>query len=861
MPHSNILVGLKAATVDPPTVSSPTATGVTHNAATLGGTVADNGGEAITDARRRLLPVREPGARRHGRHEGRASARARRSARSRSPPSGLNAVHDLHLPGVRRQRVRAPRYTGAATFTTGRAAEPAPRRPTPAARTRSTRAARSRSPAAAPTPTATRCRYAWELDGDGDFADAIGATPTLTPEQLAALGLADGPVTRSIRLGVSDGVHVTLSDPTTLTVDNVAPTATLSNSGPVDEGGTAKVSFAGQADPVDTAFTYELRLRQRRHVGRDRLLAGDGRCPVRAARRRSRDPHRPRRDRGQGRRRAPTYTTAITVSNAAPTATLSDHTVDEGATATVGLTDIDDASAADKAAGCASPTTSTSTARTSADQLRRRLHAGTTDLPAALTAAARRPPVTARDHRQGRRRQRATPRRSPSATSLPTATLHRRPRSTRADAHGHVLGRRTDPSTADAAAFSATSYDFDDDRTFDAAARPWPRSTSRPRTARGKLTVKGAAIIDKDGGAPRVHDDGQRRQRRADRHAHRRDGQGGQDGDGRPSARRPTPSRRGHGRGLHVRVRHRRRRHVSRSRHRPERDRRRPPTARRRCRSTRRSSTGRRPPRVHDHGDGRERRADGQGHRAGDGARRAASSPSTVGLTDPSDGRADRHDRLGRRDLVTVRAAGDASHHLHVAPVRHRHRQRHATDGRRRRHGHARGDRRRRCRRARRPRRHRRPPRRRPRRPRPRVACSAPSRRTCKITRSCASRRAASAPTDLRAVSVRREDDQGAVPRLNTRGQRQVQPRALAQPSPARPSARRPRASPRRAAARSRACTRRSATAPSATKAGLNTVTLAATGRKGKRLKPGTYLLTITSGEVTARTKVWVLAG
>ncbi len=48
---------------------------------------------------------------------------------------------------------------------------------------------------------------------------------------------------------------------------------------------------------------------------------------------------------------------------------------------------------------------------------------------------------------------------------------------------------------------------------------------------------------------------------------------------------------------------------------------------------------------------------------------------------------------------------------------------------------------------------------------------------------------------------------------------------------------------------------------PVEAKRGLNTVTLAATGRKGKTLKPGTYLLTVTSGDASARTKVWVLAG
>ena len=41
---------------------------------------------------------------------------------------------------------------------------------------------------------------------------------------------------------------------------------------------------------------------------------------------------------------------------------------------------------------------------------------------------------------------------------------------------------------------------------------------------------------------------------------------------------------------------------------------------------------------------------------------------------------------------------------------------------------------------------------------------------------------------------------------------------------------------------------------------GANTVTVAATGRRGKRLAPGTYLLTVESGGVSARTKLWVLA-
>jgi hypothetical protein len=43
-------------------------------------------------------------------------------------------------------------------------------------------------------------------------------------------------------------------------------------------------------------------------------------------------------------------------------------------------------------------------------------------------------------------------------------------------------------------------------------------------------------------------------------------------------------------------------------------------------------------------------------------------------------------------------------------------------------------------------------------------------------------------------------------------------------------------------------------------RAGVNKSTVAATGRKGKRLQPGTYLLKVTSGTTTTRTKFWVLA-
>ncbi len=41
--------------------------------------------------------------------------------------------------------------------------------------------------------------------------------------------------------------------------------------------------------------------------------------------------------------------------------------------------------------------------------------------------------------------------------------------------------------------------------------------------------------------------------------------------------------------------------------------------------------------------------------------------------------------------------------------------------------------------------------------------------------------------------------------------------------------------------------------------AGLNRVTIAATGRRGKRLRPGTYRLTVSADGVAVTRRFWVL--
>jgi hypothetical protein len=101
--------------------------------------------------------------------------------------------------------------------------------------------------------------YGWDLDGDNDFDDATGETPTRTWAQLEALGVTDGPASREVRLRVwLDDIPSEIVV-ATLTVTNTAPAAVLTG------GLTATVGLpftikVGADDPssADMAelFTY-----------------------------------------------------------------------------------------------------------------------------------------------------------------------------------------------------------------------------------------------------------------------------------------------------------------------------------------------------------------------------------------------------------------------------------------------------------------------------------------------------------------------------------------------------------------------------------------------------------------------------
>ncbi|MBY0587807.1 hypothetical protein K2X85_11565, partial [bacterium] len=103
--------------------------------------------------------------------------------------------------------------------------------------------------------------FSWDLNGDGVYGDATGATPTLTWSQLQALGINDGPGSRTVRVRTFDGFDTTTSASTTLTIINTAPTATISSQSAAVRGETISFTLtASDPSSVDQAasFTYQV---------------------------------------------------------------------------------------------------------------------------------------------------------------------------------------------------------------------------------------------------------------------------------------------------------------------------------------------------------------------------------------------------------------------------------------------------------------------------------------------------------------------------------------------------------------------------------------------------------------------------
>ncbi|MBX7168611.1 MAG: metallophosphoesterase [Pirellulales bacterium] len=82
-----------------------------------------------------------------------------------------------------------------------------------------------------PAGAADTLTYSWDVNGDLVYGDATGVNPTLTWGQLVALGITDGNpgAVYNVRVRVDDGDGgMTTSAPTTLTIQNLSPTAAIS---------------------------------------------------------------------------------------------------------------------------------------------------------------------------------------------------------------------------------------------------------------------------------------------------------------------------------------------------------------------------------------------------------------------------------------------------------------------------------------------------------------------------------------------------------------------------------------------------------------------------------------------------------
>ena len=103
--------------------------------------------------------------------------------------------------------------------------------------------------------------YAWDLDDDGIFGEASTerGDETLQNPMYSAVGL-DGPSSQPMALGTRSNLgQWSEVASTTVSLTNVAPTATLNAPTEVDEGSEITVSLTDPFDPssVDTASGFE----------------------------------------------------------------------------------------------------------------------------------------------------------------------------------------------------------------------------------------------------------------------------------------------------------------------------------------------------------------------------------------------------------------------------------------------------------------------------------------------------------------------------------------------------------------------------------------------------------------------------
>jgi uncharacterized delta-60 repeat protein len=103
-------------------------------------------------------------------------------------------------------------------------------------------------------PDGDALSFAWDLDGDGQYDDVAGVSPSLTWAELVGLGIADDG-SFSFGLQVDDGHGGQAEAFTVLTVNNAAPTIALTGAAEVDEGAAYALTLGPVSDPGDDSVS------------------------------------------------------------------------------------------------------------------------------------------------------------------------------------------------------------------------------------------------------------------------------------------------------------------------------------------------------------------------------------------------------------------------------------------------------------------------------------------------------------------------------------------------------------------------------------------------------------------------------
>ncbi len=98
--------------------------------------------------------------------------------------------------------------------------------------------------------------YAWDLDNDGQYDDASGLNPTVNWATLQGLGLASDGSALTIGVEVDDGQGGTDTATTTLTINNLPPSADAGGPYTINEGGALILNAGGSSDPGGDGLTY-----------------------------------------------------------------------------------------------------------------------------------------------------------------------------------------------------------------------------------------------------------------------------------------------------------------------------------------------------------------------------------------------------------------------------------------------------------------------------------------------------------------------------------------------------------------------------------------------------------------------------